>query len=107
MTKENFEGLKQSIIEAGQIMRGEIPPSREFIYEVPPDRPKPATMYAICVETDDETLLIPRKVYEITVSGKYASLTDEEGESAVYPVDFFIPLQLPAEAAQRLRQTVR
>lgn len=105
MKKENFESLKQSVIEAGKIMRGEIPASREFVYEVPPDHPKPATMYAICVETDDETLLIPRKVYEITVSGKYASLTDEEGEAAIYPADFFIPLQLPAQDQERLRQT--
>ena len=35
MTKENFAGLKRSIIEAGKIMRGEMPAARELVYEVP------------------------------------------------------------------------
>jgi hypothetical protein len=32
MSKERFEGLRQGLIEAGPVMRGERRPSREFTY---------------------------------------------------------------------------
>jgi len=34
MSKERFERLKDSVIEAGQVMRGERQPRREFTYEI-------------------------------------------------------------------------
>ena len=58
MKKENFERLKESIVEAGKILRGELPPSREFTYEAP-ESPEPTVrVLAVCVETDDEALLV-------------------------------------------------
>jgi hypothetical protein len=57
---------------------------------------------AVCVETDDAELLVPRKIYEVEVSGEYALVTDEAGDSAVYPVTFFVPLNLPAEVERRI-----
>ena len=58
MSKERFERLRQSIIEAGQVMRGEIEPSREFTYEVeaPHLRINAATDWAICVTDEDDAL---------------------------------------------------
>lgn len=34
MTKERFERLRESVIEAGQVLRGERKPSREFTYQI-------------------------------------------------------------------------
>ena len=104
MKKEDFEGLKESVIEAGKILRGEAPPSREFIHEVPDSFPPPVKAVAVCVETDDEELLVPRKIYEIEVTGEFARVIDEAGEAAVYPVQFFIQLNLPAEVRQLIAQ---
>jgi|SRR3712207_2420770 len=104
MKKENFEGLKESIIEAGKIMRGEAQPSREFIYEVPDSLPTPVQVLGVCVETDDEELLVPRKIYEIEVTGEFARVIDEAGEAAVYPARFFIAVNLPAEVRQIITQ---
>ncbi len=100
MKKENFERLKESIIEAGKIHRGEARPSREFVYEIP-DPPVPTVnVLAVCIETDDPELLVPRKIYEIEVTGEFARVIDEAGEAAVYPAQFFIPLNLPAEVQE-------
>lgn len=97
MKKKDFERLKQSVIEAGQILRGGRQPARETIYEVT-TRPALANLLAVCVVTDDPGLLMPRKIYEIiVVDGKYARVIDEAGEAAVYPADFFLPLSLPQE----------
>jgi hypothetical protein len=104
MKKEDFEGLKESVIEAGKILRGETPPSREFPHEVPDSFPPPVKALAVCVETDDAELLIPRKIYEIEVTGEFARVIDEEGEAAVYPMQFFIQLNLPAEVQRIIAQ---
>ena len=100
MKKENFERLKESVIEAGKILRGEAQPSREFVHEVPESFPPPVMVFAVCVETDDAELLVPRKIYEIEVTGEFARVIDEAGEAAVYPTQFFIPVNLPAEVRQ-------
>src|SRR3712207_9492697 len=97
MKKENFEGLKESIIEAGKIMRGEAQPSREFIYAVPDSLPTPVQVLGVCVETDDEELLVPRQIYEIEVTVEFARVIDEAGEGAVYPRRFFYAGQLPPD----------
>lgn len=59
-------------------------------------------IFAICLETDDRELLIPFKVYRVKLRGKYISVVDEMGEPAVYPSNFFLPLQLPPEAINAL-----
>ncbi len=103
MDKERFEDLKESIIEAGKVMRGEMEPSREFIYEI--DRTEiqpPLETWAVCVETDDEKLLIPGKIYEIKIGKNRVWVTDETDESVLYPKDFFMPIALPAEVTQKL-----
>jgi hypothetical protein len=102
MNKEKFKRLRQSIIEAGQVMRGEIEPSREFTCEVETTqlRKDTAPVWAICV-TDEDDSLIPLKLYEIKVSKTgYVSLTDEEGERVVCPAHWFVPVQLAPEVKQ-------
>ena len=104
MKKEDFERLKESVVEAGKILRGEAQPSREFVYEVTDSFPSPIKALAVCVETDDPELLVPRKIYEIEVTGEFARVTDEAGEAAVYPAQFFIPINLPAEVQEIIAQ---
>jgi hypothetical protein len=102
MSKERFERLRQSIIEAGQVMRGEIEPSREFTYEVEATqlRKNTATGWAICV-TDEDDALIPLKLYEIRFSKTgYVSVVDEEGERMVCPAHWFVPVRLAPKVKQ-------
>ncbi|MBS1794306.1 MAG: hypothetical protein JSS81_10655 [Acidobacteria bacterium] len=61
-------------------------------------RPKSEDVFAVCLETDDEKLLVPMKVYKIGLRGNKARVIDEEGEPAIYPLDFFLVLPLEEEA---------
>jgi hypothetical protein len=102
MSKGRFERLRQSIIEAGQVMRGEIEPSREFTYEIDVTklRKDAATGWAICV-TDEDDALIPLKLYEVKFSKTgYVSVIDEEGERVVCPAHWFVPVRLAPEVRQ-------
>ncbi len=100
MKKEDFEGLKQSVVEVGKIRRGDAHPSRVFSVEAIETGAPSSKAFAVCVETDDESLLVPRKIYEIEITGEYARVIDEGGESSVYPAGFFISITLPAEVQQ-------
>ncbi len=98
MKKENFEGLLESVKEAGQILRGEKKASREFLVEVPDIKPAREEGFALCIETDDEQLLIPAKVYRAWfLPGGRIRIIDEAGEAAIYPPDFFIKVEFPSE----------
>lgn len=77
-------------------------PARETKIEIPLDLPETEEIFAICLETDDPGLLLPFKVYRIALRGDYARVIDEKGEVAIYPKNFFLPLQLPAESAKVL-----
>lgn len=103
MSEKFLKELTESIREAGQILRGERAPSRIFEYPDPPVREEPQPRLAVCVQTDDPELLIPRKIYEVTplVTGRVA-VVDEAGETAVYPADHFILIELPREVADAL-----
>lgn len=57
--------------------------------------------FAVCVRNDEhrESLEL-RKIYEIlddSVAGKHnmVRVIDEEGEDYLYPIDWFLPIQLP------------
>ena len=104
MSKERFERLKQSVIETGEVLRGERRPSREFIYEVElSQRGKGRqTEWAICV-TSDEDALVPLKLYRIKVSKTgYVSVVDEEGEKLVCPSSWFVRVRLAPEVRQHV-----
>lgn len=103
MNKKNFNRLLESVKEAGEILRGEREPSREFYVEVPEGKAKPKIGFVLCIETDDPHLLIPCKVYKATYSSLgYVRIIDEAGESAIYPEDFFIPLTFDAKVEKIL-----
>ena len=104
MSKERFERLKQSVIEAGQVLRGERQPSREFTYEVELSQRSKGrqTDWAICV-TSDEDALVRLKLYRIKVSKTgYVSVVDEEGERLVCPATWFVQVRLAPEVKQHV-----
>jgi hypothetical protein len=91
--------------EAEQILRGERRAAREFVIEAPPASLHQQTSYAICVQTDDPALLTPRKIYLATYAqAGLVHVTDEAGEAALYPQEFFLPIALPKEVEQVLAQ---
>lgn len=104
MSKERFDRLKQSVIEAGQVLRRERPPSREFAYEIEPSRRGngPQMAWAICV-TSDEDALIPLKLYRIKFAKNgLVSVVDEEGEKLVCPANWFVAVRLAPELREQM-----
>ena len=78
-------------------------PMRETKVQLPSSHGlKDSDVFAVCLETDDITLLVPLKIYQISLRGKNVKVIDEKGEVAVYPRSFFLPLQLPQEDASTL-----
>ncbi len=72
------------------------------------ERPKSEDVFAVCLESDDENLLVPMKIYKIGLRGDKARVIDEEGEAAVYPLNFFLVLSLAEEAANLIeKHTIR
>lgn len=102
MNAERFEKLKGSVIEAGRIMRGEQQPSREFRFEVV-DRPQPSEeRWAICIDSDDHQLLVPRKLYIVRFGETGVWVRDERGEMTVCDVEDFLPVAFELEIQERL-----
>lgn len=96
MKAEDFERLKESIIEAGQVMRGERAPARESVHEIELPSEKATTSFAVCIQTDDPELLTLRKIYEINLyENDLVRVIDEAGDAAIYPAVFFITISLP------------
>lgn len=84
-------------------MKKDLMPMRETKLKMPENSPDDSQeIFAVCLETDDRELLIPFKIYQIKLRGEYVCVTDEKGESAVYPKNFFLPLQLPPETVNVL-----
>lgn len=61
------------------------------------ERPKTSDVFAVCLETDNEKLPVPMKIYKIGLRGNKARVIDEEGEAATYPLSFFPVLSLAEE----------
>jgi len=108
MDKKRFEDLQESIIEAGKVMRGESKPSREFTFEIDSSEIKsPVETWAICIETDDDELLITGKIYPVKISSDAVWVRDEEGEATLCPKEFFLPIALPQKVKRKLANLVQ
>jgi hypothetical protein len=65
------------------------------------------TAFAICVKSDEEELLVPLKVYEVTLSKtEYVGVIDENGEKAIYPANFFVLLDLTPNVSRLIKEAV-
>jgi hypothetical protein len=102
MKKEDFEELLGSVKEGFAILRGERQPARVF-YRPSVAAAPPREAFAICIETDDPELLHVRKLYQVQLlDGGHVLVVDEAGETAIYPIDNFILLELPREVEEVL-----
>ena len=105
MREKDFQGLIEAVREAKQMLRGKTDAARMFSVEVKSPRSQPQTGFVICLQTDDPSLLIPLKIYAAAFSQSgFVRVTDETGEAAVYPEDFFLPISFPKEVEQLLNQ---
>jgi hypothetical protein len=102
MNESRFEQLKASMIEAGMIMRGEMQPSREFVIERAEPPTAPVEMWAVCLESDDHELLIPRKLYLVKFGESGVVVRDEHGETTFCDKEDFLPLPLAHEVEELL-----
>ncbi len=104
MDNERFEQLKNSVIEAGQIMRGEIKPTRVFTLEMPERIDAPLEAWAVCLESDDHSLLVPRKLYPVTIVNGGIWVRDEDGEMTSCDTEDFLPVDFAPEVQQILAE---
>ena len=66
-----------------------------------------ATQFAICINTDDPDLLTVRRIYQVLPDASasrsnYVRVIDNEGEDYLYPADYFIAFDFPAEVEHAL-----
>ena len=102
MNSERFEQLRASVIEAGQIMQGTQKPSREFQYEV--RETSTVEAWAVCLESDDPHLLIPRKLYRVRYGETGVWAEDENGEMTLCDKEDFLPISFTPEIEELLAE---
>ena len=102
MDNERFKQLKSSIVEAGLILHGTQKSSREFQFNVVNNPNNLVEVWAICLESDDITLLIPRKLYLVKFGENGVWVRDEAGEMTVCDKEDFLPLAFTPEIEQLL-----
>ncbi len=109
MRKDRFEQLLESVREAGAILRGEVEPSRVFHHpSVSKDHRSPDKSFAISIRTDDPELLIPNKIYQVTLlENDLLKVIDEADEAAIYPSDHFLLVSFPPEVEKLLAHVAK
>lgn len=70
-------------------------------------RRKAETRFVICIRSGDCEDLEPRKVYQVIPDEAAAAdglvrVIDESGEDYLYPLDLFVPIELPQAAEKAL-----
>lgn len=102
MNNERFEQLRASVIEAGLIMSGRQKPSREFQLKIVENPKNLEEIWAICLESDDSALLMPRKLYLVKFGENGVWVRDEAGEMTVCGKEDFLPLAFSPEVEELL-----
>jgi hypothetical protein len=78
---------------------------RDLIKRKTADLPK-VKGTAVCVRTDNEELLHPRKIYNaVFIGDDLIQVTDETGEDAIYSSKLFLRIYLPAEVEAALNDS--
>jgi hypothetical protein len=105
MRKDRFERLLESVREGGAILRGEVEPARAFQHTASKKSSYMNKSFAICVKTDDPELLIPNKIYQVTLlENDLLKVIDEADEAAIYSSDNFLLVSFPPEVERLLAQ---
>ncbi len=65
------------------------------------------TELAVCVFSDEEALLTPRKIYQIrpdetAARSDYFRVIDDEGEDYLYPKQYFVFVSVPGQMATEI-----
>jgi hypothetical protein len=86
MIEKDFNELKESIVEVGLMMRGELEPSREFVREKKLNPIKDTESWAICLTIGGDEL-VPMKIYKVSFQAhlKICTVKDELNETLVCP----------------------
>lgn len=63
--------------------------------------------FAVCINSDDPDLLTPRMIYQVlpddsAARSKHVRVIDNEGEDYLYPVEYFIFVDLPRDVERAL-----
>ncbi len=71
---------------------------------------KSLNKFAICISVDENSLLTPRKIYQVLSDEKaersdYIRVIDDEGEDYLYPKSNFVFVPFPKEIENALLQT--
>lgn len=107
MNEKHFNELLESVKEVGLIETGKSMPSREFIIEkrLEADSSNVKT-FAICLSSHDEDL-IPLKIYHVVLQPRHKTCTvrDENDETTVCPIEWFLPVEFPSNIEQLLEET--
>src|SRR5437762_3002898 len=98
MNEKDFSELLESVKEVGMLERGLVTVSREFVVEKKlAAGSRNVKTFAICLSAEDEDL-IPFKIYHVLLQPelKTCTVTDENQETTVCPIDWFLPIEFPA-----------
>ena len=107
MNEKLFDELMESVKQIGLMERGEIAPNREFVIEKKLEiNSSNVKTFAICLAREDEEL-IPLKIYQVILQPRHKTCTvkDENDETTVCPIDWFLPVEFPANIEQLLETT--
>ena len=104
MNTEGFEQLKSSIVQAGRIMSGLQKPSREFTHEIVAELEPMQELWAVCLESDDPALLVPRKLYLVKYGETGVWVRDESGDMTLCDKEDFLPVSFAPEIAKLLSE---
>jgi len=68
---------------------------------------KPGSQFAVCIFSAEDSLLTPRKLYQVlpdesAARSDYVRIIDDEGEDYLYPKKHFVFVSLPVEAAKAI-----
>ena len=63
--------------------------------------------FAVCIFSGENSLLTPRKVYQIlpddsAARSDFVRIVDDEGEDYLYPKKYFVFVSVPSEAADSI-----
>ncbi len=70
-------------------------------------RPDREPLFAICILTDDEDMLTPRRIYQVlpdesAEKSQYVRVIDNEGEDYLYPASHFVFVEFAPAVEQAL-----
>ncbi len=95
MSNSKFERLEESLVEMGEVIRGNETPSREFVYRIKAGNitDNSSEMWGVFVGDDED--LTPMKIYRLRqIYKNRATVTDNAGAAVVCSLDDFVIVEV-------------